>query len=98
MTALALTADQANAVFDVLALYAGAVESMRDEFVYHQTKDGGCREFRFVGRPGVGGKFWHNSGRWYVSTYSEELTADRSAIIDRTNAALAALREEAGQP
>jgi hypothetical protein len=86
------TADQANAIWDVLVEHAGAVEDQREQFVSVQTYSH-CAEYRFGGELGFGGKFW--SQRWDVTCYSEDQTAERQAIIAATNAALAALRGSA---
>lgn len=88
-----LTKDRANAVYDVLVEHAGAAEEGREGFVYLQT-NGHLPEYRFLGSLGFGGKFWHDGGRWYVSAYREDMTPERQAAIDATNAALAALKQE----
>lgn len=100
MTARNLTADQANAIWNVLVQHAGADDragegpfsTPRDYFVHHQWR--GDDEFRFIGSLGFGGKFWNTNGRWYVTAYPEDLTADRQAAVDATNTALETLRKE----
>lgn len=84
---------QANAVYDLLIQHAGADEWQRQEFVLMHA-EGRCDEFRFIGWLGSGGKFWRH--RWQVSAYPEDLNGrpGRQAIIDVTNAALAALQAE----
>lgn len=96
----ALTAEQANAVWDVLAWHAGACDesyddalSPRQEFVFNQTSEN-ITEYRFMGPLGFGGKFWNYAGRWYVTAYPEDMTPQRQQAIDDTNAALAALKQE----
>lgn len=93
-----LTAEQANAIYDVLVRHAGAADWMVDDFVADQT-EGACREYRFGGALGFGGKFRRNPGtdgteRWYVDTYPETTQAQPQLheVINRTNSALAALR------
>lgn len=54
---------------------------------------GHLSEYRFIGSLGFGGKFWRNNGRWYVTAYREDLTPERQAVIDATNAALTALKQ-----
>jgi hypothetical protein len=49
----------------------------------------GCREYRFMGALGFGGKFWQQS--MTVTCYPEDETPERRAIIERANAALADL-------
>lgn len=99
--AVPMTADQANAVYDVLVGICGASDAKtrtdpyvgpRADFEYHQTA-GATDEYRFQGALGFGGKFWNCNGRWYVTCYREDETAQRRAMIEATNAALAALRE-----
>ncbi len=71
-------------VFDILIRCAGAPESMRENFIYCQTKGiGSCDEYRFQGRLGYGGKYWRKSNK--VNCYSEDLTDDRAALIQDTN-------------
>jgi hypothetical protein len=94
-----LTADQANAVYDVLVQHAGASDHQgtfaRGHFVATETEE--CvREYRFMGALGGGGKFrrdYRGGVRdcWYVSCYPEDLTPARQAAVDATNAALAEL-------
>lgn len=82
------TEDVKRQVFDVLVTEAGAPESLRDQFMYHWPK---CIEFRFQGALGFGGKIWHNDHRVYVSCYREDETPEILAVIDSTNARLAAI-------
>lgn len=84
-----LTAEQANTVYDVLVQHAGAAESGRADFVFHQT-DRHCPEYRFVGSLGLGGKFWNANNRWYVSAYPEDVARwpDLADLVNATNAAL----------
>lgn len=91
----ALTPEQADAVFTILVEHAGAHPDDRAEFLYHETKDGGCTEFRFQGSLGFGGKFYVNADRWYVGAYREDMTPDRAEVIERVNGLLAGLREGA---
>lgn len=90
-----MTEDQANAVYDVLVQYAGAPESWRYNFVYHQMHSV-CYEYRFQGDLGFGGKFrrdyWTRTGeRWYVDQYIEDETPVSKGIVEKTNAHLALL-------
>lgn len=48
-------------------------------------------EFRFQGALGFGGKVYFRDGKWGVYYYPEDRTAERDAICERTNAALAKL-------
>ena len=87
----ALTAEQANAVYDVLVQHAGARSEDREIFVILETGSW-CREYRFQGKLGFGGKFYVDPDTWRVGCYREDLTADRQQILDVTNAALSGLR------
>lgn len=80
----------ANAVWDLLMEY-GASEHQRIEFLA-ATTGRGITEFRFQGEFGFGGKFWVSAGRWYVSCYSEDLTAARQTRLNEANARLAVLK------
>ncbi len=85
------TPDQANDAYDILIEHAGAREDERHYFVRTLLEnDVSLLEFRFRGSLGTGGKFKHNGGNPfpYVDCYSENLTPERQAVIDRTNAAL----------
>ena len=82
----------ANQIWTILIEEAGSREEERSAFIYHQGK--GCTEFRIGGPLGYGGKFWNNSGRWYVNCYREDLDRkpELAAIILRVNARLESLR------
>lgn len=99
-----LTAEQANAIWDVLVQHAGASEreDARTEFVVVQTKEF-CREFRVMGDLYFGGKFWRDSGfrddgswgeKWFVNTDSEteRKYSEIPAIIEQTNVELEKVR------
>ena len=96
--AVPMTAEQANAVYDILVERCGAPGSsdswVREDFMHHQIS-GGTDEYRFQGQLGFGGKFWNCDGRWYVSCYPEDIIDERQRMIDAANEALAALRAAA---
>lgn len=50
-----------------------------------------CREYRFQGSLGFGGKVWSSSGRVYVNCYPEHMTDERRVMIERANERLAAV-------
>lgn len=79
-------------VYSILVQFAGAREEDRDGFIYDHTNDFECREWRFCGKLGFGGKY--RSGRNKVDCYPEDLTPERSAIIQQTNEELANLHKE----
>lgn len=47
-----------------------------------------CREFRFGGSLGFGGKVWCDHGRVYVTCYPEDETPERLDIISTANVLL----------
>lgn len=86
--------DIANEIFDILVEHAGVYdsESNRRQFIYHQgskpdkwNKSGGCNEYRFGGKLGFGGKFWHNNYRFYVNCYCEDKGSKEEKIISTIN-------------
>ncbi len=89
-----MTAEQADAVYDVLVEHCGASESNRTNFTFFIAPME-VAEYRFVGALGFGGKF-RRSGRedrWYVDCCEEDLTDERQRMIDAANKVLAVLRE-----
>ena len=87
---------EGHRVYDVLVDLCGAVDDLgnRTQWACFWDKRHDLREYRFIGSLGFGGKFWVNSGRWYVTCYREDETIERLAIIEAANARLAALLEE----
>lgn len=75
-------------IWAVLHADCGAAEKMDDGFPYHWPK---CREYRFGGSLGSGGKIWAYDGRWYVNCYSEHMTPRADSCIKTANAKLAEL-------
>lgn len=78
-------------VYDVLVEHAGASEGTRNSFVHNHTPPETCLEWRFIGDLGFGGKY--RNGKNVVTCYQEDETPERLAIIVKTNAALAALKQ-----
>jgi hypothetical protein len=91
-----LTPEQANKIYDLLIEHAGASESWRDDFLYHQTREH-VPEYRFQGLLGFGGKFrrnsrWYGKGEtWLVDCYPEDRSPERDKLVEATNKALSAL-------
>lgn len=88
--------DQALRAYDILVEHAGARddEGERQAFAQHVAHvERPCQEYRFQGKLGFGGKFWNDDRREtpFVNCYSENATPERTSIILKTNAALAAL-------
>lgn len=86
-----------NKIWDVLVKEAGAPDepqllgNEREQFLQHFPK---CREFRFIGKLGFGGKVRYQKHvsraepKVYVDCYQENLTPEREEIIENTNRAL----------
>lgn len=79
-----VSADEAEAIYDVLVAQAGASEAQRPDFVHHATTRG-ITEYRFQGVLGFGGKVWNDSGGWRVTCYPEDRTEARDEAITATN-------------
>lgn len=75
-------------VWQVLVEECGAFEPQLDEM---RALWPGCREFRFMGGLGFGGKVWANAGKVYVTCYPEDENAARHEMIERANKRLADL-------
>lgn len=87
-----LTEEVANKIYDVLQKHVGATDFLRENFVQFQTTEY-CREFRFQGSLGFGGKFWRPYG-WRVDCYREDSTYGREKLIELANKELKILQEE----
>lgn len=89
-----ITPEQADAAYSVLVRHAGARDDERERYAFvHHVVDG-CREYRFQGHLGFGGKFRNNGNNGdvpYVDCYREHLTTHTNAVILATNAMLAEL-------
>jgi hypothetical protein len=82
----------AGDVWDVLVTNANARQDGLAEFLHHWPQ---CREFRFMGSLGFGGKVYVDPRRGArVDCCPEDETPERRATIERTNAALAKLNEK----
>jgi hypothetical protein len=84
MTNDKLSPVMANKVYDILVQECGAPELQRASFVHTQTTEH-CREWRFCGCLGFGGKFWNTNEKLYVNCYTEDETSERRTMIKRTN-------------
>ena len=90
-----ITIQQAEDLFTLLVEHAGAFESDRMSFRYAQAdRENPCREFRFCGALGFGGKFWNSNGRLYVNCYNEDETPKRKRIIKKVNELLETYENE----
>lgn len=68
--------------------------SQRDSFVHEFTQEDHTKEWRFSGKLGFGGKFWHNNDKFYVSCYSEDETLETLEMIKEANKQLTELYKE----
>lgn len=97
MTCHAIDEPQAKAILKILVEECGyTVDPDRAaEFVRSIVKDDPpCREYRFCGALGFGGKFRNNgnfSNTPYVDCYQEDMNPRRAAMITRANQRLATL-------
>lgn len=81
-----ITAFQARFIFNILVEHAGAHEDDKKQFLVAQAnRKYPCREFRFCGSLGFGGKFWNNNGKLYINCYQEDETPKRNRIIKLVN-------------
>ncbi len=82
-----MSAEHYNKVYDLLVSIGGAPERDRDGFILcHIDTEHPCREYRFQGVLGFGGKYWKLDNR--VNCYPEDESPTRREIMDRLNAAL----------
>jgi hypothetical protein len=77
-------------VWEVLVDECGASDD-RVQFAEFEHHWPACREFRFQGALGFGGKVWASRGRVYVTCYPEHENTRRHEMIERANARLAEL-------
>lgn len=84
-----MTEERANAIYDLLVEF-GAGESMRRSFVYHHCKEEKemCREWRFQGVFGFGGKYYSREHRisYYKEDWTDELDVKRELLNEKLNA------------
>lgn len=79
----------AHRVLNVLVDTCAAGEHLRREFVFHFPE---CREFRFQGALGFGGKVYSTPDKpAYVGCYKEDRNPERDAMVMTANARLASL-------
>jgi hypothetical protein len=72
-----------NKVYDILVEECGADEYWRENFVYSMNND--CKEYRFQGDLGFGGKMRNNCNGMYVDCYPNDETPARKAQIAAAN-------------
>jgi hypothetical protein len=76
--------ERASKIFDILVELGGARESDKPDFIYsHCDYEYGCREWRFCGHFGFGGKYRSSSNT--VTFYSEDSTDKRIKLRDEIN-------------
>jgi len=92
---MTLTKDKAEIIYEILVEMGGARDDDRylDMFTRYLTDpEQAPHEFRFRGHFGMGGKFFDNYNRIYVSCYPEDETPERKILIEQINEALTALK------
>lgn len=71
-------------IYDLLVSVGGADESDKQDFVYHHFESkNGCREWRFCGKFGFGGKYRSETNT--VTLYPEDKTPERVKLIKKIN-------------
>lgn len=78
-----------NEIYNILVAECGATEYWREDFI--RCMNEGCREYRFQGNLGFGGKLYKNSNRLYVGCYLEDCNPERDAQIENTNKKLTSM-------
>lgn len=91
----------ANRIYDILIRECGATEYWRQNFIvchcvtpYTDGDSVPCREYRFQGQLGFGGKFRNHSDRWYVDYSPEDKKEWRDAFVEIANRKLQQLWDE----
>lgn len=77
------TDDDWNRLYDILIAECDATEYWRQNFVGSMSD--GCREYRFGGSLGFGGKLRNNSNGVYVDCYQENITPEREKDMKAAN-------------
>jgi hypothetical protein len=77
-------------IYDMLREECNAPPHLREDFIFEQGE--GCREFRFQGGLGFGGKFYVSHSEWRVDCYTEDLNTTRRAMMRMANLRLANMR------
>jgi hypothetical protein len=100
-----VTREKANQIYDVLMATCGATEYWRDNFILSLTEQD-CREYRFQGLLGFGGKLYverhvprgpHGARslttipKYRVSCYREDETPERLSLMTLANERLSAM-------
>lgn len=101
MTYREITVGQALDIRQILVEEAGYSENSRHDYFVQAIRTDDrrdarkvCREYRFMGALGFGGKFRNNGNQNntpHVDCYPEHETPERLAMIERANARIARL-------
>lgn len=84
-----MTTEFLNKVYDLLISIGGADDSnnLRESFIYnHKDSKHICKEWRFAGKLGFGGKYLSETNT--VNCYPEDETPERLEIIKSLNVEL----------
>jgi hypothetical protein len=90
-----LTEGQARRVWRVLVALAGARWSERTAFTWYQVR--GRLVYPFDSKLGLGGMFWNQGGRWFVTCPLPDRTPERLRIMEQVNRLLEQIRMEGGE-
>lgn len=84
-----MTPEQAAKVYDVLVRECGADPTQALGFIQYMTSPQadhlGGKEWRFMGRLGVGGKLYVYSHVWRVDCYPEDTNPTRRLLMSKVN-------------
>jgi hypothetical protein len=78
-----------NLIYDLLVSIGGANERYRQEFILIHMEEPPCREYRFSGHLGFGGKYRSQTNT--VDCYLGDENFERRNVISTLNKALEAL-------
>lgn len=78
--------EQLNKIYNILIKYAGTYPRMRDTFIQNHITERPCKEWRFGGKLGFGGKYWSEDNK--VSCYPEDKTESMTILINNINSEL----------
>lgn len=75
-----------NSLYDILTTECGAPKRFRENFVWIMTNNPECREYRFQGDLGFGGKLYRETrGRFRVDCYLKDRTEARDEMMRKAN-------------
>lgn len=72
-----------DGIYDILVDYCGAREDDREAFRINMAD--GCREYRFMGALGFGGKLYVERSGYRVGYYPEDQTPENDMVVQMAN-------------